>query len=328
MKNKNIWYFSLLLLCFLSLAFVVLVFSKGSNTFSILKKNRSGEVVFNNNKQEINDPADVVESFYSWYISSEENMLTTGAYKTSDLLTEGLKNRVDSILSSIDKESFDPFICAQNKATSFWVNSAEISGNEARVDLEADWDQVKQIIPIKLNLLHGKWLISDVVCADANQKEAVDMEIRKIVVYYQNPRRMFKEVNDCGIVYGLERNVKISNDEYKQLLDELVMGPSKSEQNLGYESMFSNKTKDLIKSVKIIKDIAYVNFNPELTKLIPNLSASCMSQNFLASINETMKHERNITKVIMGIDGSSEEFYEIVQLGCSKENNFCDNSGF
>jgi spore germination protein GerM len=111
----------------------------------------------------------------------------------------------------------------------------------------------------------------------------------------------------------------------KAALEELFKGPTEEEKSQGYVSWFSDITKDILKSLKIENNTAYVNLE-DIRQIIPNVSSSCGSAEFLAEVETTLKQFSGVDKVIIAINGKPSVFYE--WIGCAKENDFCDEAPF
>jgi hypothetical protein len=150
-----------------------------------------------------------------------------------------------------------------------------------------------------------------------------------VVLYFDNEgRKTVGEETDCGVVYGVERTIPYGDGSLPRLaLEQLFGGPSEAEKAQGYSSFFSEKTKEILLDFKVENETAYVNFK-DIRSLLPNITTSCGSAEFLAQAGETLKHYRTIKKVIYAIEGDPETFYEWMQFGCSAENNFCDKKPF
>ena len=129
------------------------------------------------------------------------------------------------------------------------------------------------------------------------------------------------------MVYGTEREVTVTDGLLEVKLNTLFAGPTEEEQAEGYTSMFSEETADILISARVQEGTAYVNLE-DIRDIIPSANASCASQNFIASVEETIKHDRTITDVIFAINGDPETFYEWMQIGCTEETNFCDPTPF
>ncbi len=134
-------------------------------------------------------------------------------------------------------------------------------------------------------------------------------------------------MQDCSKVYPVERIVPKTLGPAKVALEELFKGPSEEEKIQGYVSWFSEKTKDILKSVKIENNTAYLDLK-DIRQIIPGASASCGSAHFLAEVETTLKQFPIVNRVIIAIDARPSIFYEWIQIGCAKENDFCDETPF
>ena len=132
---------------------------------------------------------------------------------------------------------------------------------------------------------------------------------------------------DCAKVYPVNRQVAKTTAVAKAALNELFAGPTTAEKAEGYSSFFSSATKNILKSVKIVNEIAYLNLT-DIRPIIPNASASCGSAQFLAEVETTLKQFPTVKKVIFAINGEPQTFYDWIQIGCSSENNHCDPTPF
>lgn len=102
------------------------------------------------------------EAFYEWYADYPGNPLVDRAYQTSDLLTEGLVEKVDQILASFEKGGYDPFLCAQDVPSSFIVGEATVDGDRASLVVHTSFEG--HAFTVELQKLEGRWLLSDVIC--------------------------------------------------------------------------------------------------------------------------------------------------------------------
>ena len=131
----------------------------------------------------------------------------------------------------------------------------------------------------------------------------------------------------CNKVFPVKREVSKTLGAAKVALEELFKGPTEEEKNQGYVSWFSDTTKDILKSVKIENDTAYVDLK-DIRQVIPNVSTSCGSAEFLAEVETTLKQFPSVNRVIIAIEGKPKTFYEWIQIGCVKDNDFCDETPF
>ena len=142
------------------------------------------------------------------------------------------------------------------------------------------------------------------------------------VVYFGNSE-LNPESADCGAVFPAQRTLENEEVRPEIVLDELFSGPTGLEAETGYYSFFSATTVDILISVNVAGGTAYVNLK-DVRALIPNASSSCGSAELLAEIENTLRQFSEISKVVLGIEGKSQTFYEWLQLDCEG----CDDSNF
>lgn len=172
-------------------------------------------------------------------------------------------------------------------------------------------------------------VVSLIVCYGIYQylRSNLGKEKTMTVEVYFNNANLNPNSQDCNKVYPLDRKVIKTLGVAKASLEELFKGPTEEEKSQGYSSLFSQRTKDILKSVKVENNTAYVDLL-DIRQVIPNASASCGSAQFLAEIETTLKQFGSVKKVIIAIDGKPSTFYEWIQMGCSQENDFCDETHF
>lgn len=161
---------------------------------------------------------------------------------------------------------------------------------------------------------------------DAGCGGATNAEKTEFSVYFGN-YKFNANIQDCSLVFPVEREVSKTLAVGQMSLEELFRGPTTEEQKNGYTSFFSNATKDILKSIRIDNKIAYVDL-VDIRLLIPNASSSCGSAQFLSEMTNTLKQFSSIEKVVFAIEGSPVTFYEWLQLGCGADNNDCDAKPF
>lgn len=132
---------------------------------------------------------------------------------------------------------------------------------------------------------------------------------------------------DCSKVFPVERSVSKTLGVARASLNELFKGPTTEEKSQGYTSFFSEKTKAILKNIKIVNGICYVDLE-DIRQIIPNASSSCGSAELLAEMETTLKQFPTIKKSIFAISGDPATFYNWLQIGCNQANNFCDKKPF
>jgi len=151
-------------------------------------------------------------------------------------------------------------------------------------------------------------------------------ETMTVKVYFGNTN-LNPNMQDCSKVHPVNRTIPKTPGVAKAALKELFKGQTEEEKTQGYVSWFSEKTKDILKSVKIENSTVYVDLK-DIRQIIPNVSTSCGSAEFLAEVETTLKQFSTVNKVIIAIDAKPSIFYEWIQIGCAKENDFCDETPF
>lgn len=271
------------------------------------------------------DPQETVESFYSWYLEYEGNPLSSGAYKMSEELSPTLVEKIAQELDNMDKGSADPIICAQDKPDNFSTSLIEVREAEARVSVKLGFSTMEKQIEIGLIQEDDQWLINEIVCKGEVKKAPGN----EVVIYFNNPNNVPDEPTECGLVYGVERNAITAEDQEERLrlvLNELFQGPTAAEQELGFTSIFSEKTEDALISVNIQRDTAFINL-ADIRDAVPGANSSCGSKNFKNQVKETVKHNTGISEVAFAINGDPELFYNWMQQGCPNDE-FCDSQNF
>lgn len=120
------------------------------------------------------EPADVVASFYGWYLdyagydpeSGEmHNPLAEGAYADRSELSPDLLFATDSLMASFDEEGmggYDPFLCAQNLPVDFYLTTLSVSDETAEVMVETSFSGHQFVV--SLVQLGERWVMDEVMC--------------------------------------------------------------------------------------------------------------------------------------------------------------------
>ncbi len=261
----------------------------------------------------------VIKNFYDGYLSYPGNVLADQSFLGSPLLSNSYKQKISSIITASVGGAYDPVLCAQDKPQTYEIKDVVENGDVARATLSANYGETVNTLTVALVKEAGdSWMISDVTCSGDPQRGT-----KLAVIYYSNSRRAAGE-NDCGLVYGVERSLANASDP-TEVLHSLFSGPTKEEAANGYNSLFSERTKGILRGVNVKNKIAYVDLE-DITKIIPNASASCGSREFMSEVTETLKHNLGISEVRFAINANPETFYDFVQIGCSGD--LCDKTNF
>lgn len=143
-----------------------------------------------------------------------------------------------------------------------------------------------------------------------------------IILYFN-----WGDMSDCTATAPVERAVPLSADVAKTALEQLFSGPTEDERTAGHDSWFSAATADILISLRIDGDTAYLNLK-DIRPIIPNAGTSCGSQMLLSQIEKTLQSNAPVVKVVYAIEGDPEAFYEWVQIGCDETINNCDPAPF
>ena len=117
---------------------------------------------------------------------------------------------------------------------------------------------------------------------------------------------------DCKRVDPVRRTVR-TPAVLKGTLQSLLRGPTAAERQRGYGGWFSARTAGMLRSVRLSRGIAYVDFR-DFRRVIPNASSSCGSAMLLAQLDRTATQFPTVRRAIYMFNGSRSLFYEWLQL--------------
>lgn len=92
----------------------------------------------------------------------------------------------------------------------------------------------------------------------------------------------------------------------------LVAGPTAAERARGYGGWFSRRTAGVVRSVRVSRGTAFVDFR-DFSRVIPNASSSCGSSLLLAQLDRTARQFPTVRRTVYSFDGSRRSFYEWLQ---------------
>lgn len=131
----------------------------------------------------------------------------------------------------------------------------------------------------------------------------------------------------CTAAFPVTRSSMDEETTATETLRMLLAGPTPSEKEDGYTSFFSEETADALIGMKVENGTAYVNLR-DLRQVIPNASSSCGSTALLTQLRRTLTQYGDIYRVILAFEGSTQDFYDWLQLGCSPQNDDCNDEPF
>ncbi|MGZ8694131.1 MAG: GerMN domain-containing protein [Gaiellaceae bacterium] len=115
----------------------------------------------------------------------------------------------------------------------------------------------------------------------------------------------------CARVFPLRRTVS-TPAVLTGALRALLAGPGAAERRAGYGGWFSAATAGRLRSVRITRGVAYIDFR-DFSRVIPNASSSCGSSMLLAQLNRTATQFPTVRRAVYSFDGSRRAFYEWLQ---------------
>jgi hypothetical protein len=117
--------------------------------------------------------------------------------------------------------------------------------------------------------------------------------------------RSGEQSTDCGVVYGVDRQIASTLAVGRAALQELLKGPSPEETKEGYTTTLDPDT--VISSLEIRGGTAYVEFGSELEQ---NVSGACRVTAMRAQITETLKQFSSVQDVVISVEGRTEDILQ------------------
>jgi hypothetical protein len=269
-------------------------------------------------------PNQVVQRFYSWYLNYKGNPVADKAYLSSELVSDRFKELIQTQVVDQEVAQVDPFLLAQDLPEKFEATESIIEDDTASIKVIFTIDQQEFFRQVDLIKADNIWQINQVQIIEGVMR-ATDEENEMEVIVYFSDKQAIQEGGDCGIVYGTSRTISQSFDlesEIEATLQELFKGPTTQEEEGRFTSIFSQETADLLNDFRLVDNTAYVDLDNAPEKLAGQ-NASCAGQALLSQIEETVKHNQQVTQVVISTNGDAQAFYEWLQLPCDESNNFC-----
>ena len=271
-------------------------------------KNKNKPVVCTQETKQLNPEQkkikEVIENFYRTRIFPSHFV----SYKKSPYLTDGLKKKIDQIISSFEGgPGYDPILCAQDIPAYVCPEEIVIKDNEANVIVsDSFWAHIIPINPevhryysITLEKVNRDWKISDINCMDPIHERLVNFK-----VYYYDKSKENSSCNGNSIsavdrkevfpyTYPLEM-------EISDIITSLISRPlTEEEKNKGL-------SKDFIDSLEIWVSPVISFKNGDLT-----VSLS-INQKVIDDIISKNPCQFNILKA--QIESTAKQFPEIKQV--------------
>ena len=148
-------------------------------------------------------------------------------------------------------------------------------------------NQEKFIVPVKFD-----------------QPDATEPAEEKITVKVFFSNSNLDPTASCNKTFSVERQVKTLGVA-RAALEELLKGPLDLEKTDGYGSSINDKVK--INSIRIEHKTVYVDFDSQLEYQV---GGSCRISMIHAQIDQTLKQFESIDKVVISIDGRTEDILQ------------------
>ncbi len=147
-----------------------------------------------------------------------------------------------------------------------------------------------------------------------------------IKVYF-HPDKLDPDWADCKKVAPVTRTIPKTSRVAAAALQELLKGPTPQEE-MDFSGFKPPETNGILKSVGVKNGTAYVNFTKAVYEQMGNATSSC-GGGFFSMIEATLKQFPTIKRVYYAIEGSTNDFYEWVQVGeCPYGKKHCATSNF
>jgi hypothetical protein len=118
-------------------------------------------------------------------------------------------------------------------------------------------------------------------------------------------------VTTCTRVYPLLRTVT-KPAVLAGAMKALLAGPTAAERRAGFAGWFSTRTANKLRSVRLTRGVAYVDFE-DFSRTVPNASSSCGSTLLLAQLDRTARQFPTVERTVYSFNGSHAAFYEWLQ---------------
>ena len=147
-----------------------------------------------------------------------------------------------------------------------------------------------------------------------------------VKVFFHN-ENLNPNMQDCTKAFPTTRTIPKSTAPARAALDELFKGTTEAERARGFESFEPASTTGIVKGLRIKNGAAYLNFTKRAFEQLGNATTSC-GGGFFAMIEGTLMQFPTIKKVYYAVEGSTNDFYEWVQVGECPYGKHCRKSNF
>ncbi len=131
-------------------------------------------------------------------------------------------------------------------------------------------------------------------------------QVQVVKVFFGRTDEMGGNSNDCSLVFPVERFIWKTNAPARAAIEELLSGPTPSEEQS--EGYFTSLNKGVsIKGIKIEKNIASIEFDEQLEFQV---GGSCRVSAIRSQIIQTLRQFENVKEVIISINGRTEDILQ------------------
>ncbi|MFZ2190325.1 MAG: GerMN domain-containing protein [Candidatus Magasanikiibacteriota bacterium] len=132
------------------------------------------------------------------------------------------------------------------------------------------------------------------------------IEKNKMIISVSFPNKIFDpNMIDCSKVFTTERSIIKTPAVGRAALEELFKGPTELEKKAGYFTTIPDGVK--IQKLSIVDGVARVDLSKELEYQV---GGSCRIGSIIAEITETLKQFSTVQKVIISVDGRTEDILQ------------------
>jgi len=151
----------------------------------------------------------------------------------------------------------------------------------------------------------------------SNTPSVTPKAVSVLTVYFNNTN-LNPNARDCAAVYPVKREVPKTSTPLNNSLKLLFAGPNEEERQQGYVSLFSDETKNIMKSVSLKGGVVYIDFQkPDFLKAVEaGANSSCGSAQFWAAVERTALSVTGVKTVLeknFSLDGSKSAFQDLMQ---------------
>lgn len=125
-----------------------------------------------------------------------------------------------------------------------------------------------------------------------------------VKVFFSNEKMNFN-IQDCSLVFPVERLIDKTPAVGQKALELLLTGPYANEKAAGFTTVINSGTR--LNSLKIVDGVAYADFDKTLGDKV---GGSCLVTMIRAEITKTLMQFPTVKSVVISIDGRAEDILQ------------------